>query len=281
MLFDALAELLGVERFLADQHRGAVADVGRLRILLADDSHVNQQVGQRLLERLGCRADIVSDGDEAVRACAAVAYDVVLMDVQMPTLDGVGATTVIRRELPAERQPWIVALTAAVGAEDRRRCLAAGMNDFLPKPVRLDTLAETLARAPSSHGLEVAGPGAEPDVDRAAAGVLDREALDELAAVGGDGFLAELVSTYRRDAGQLLATIRSAAAGGARDDVRAAAHALRGAAAMLGAVALPRLCAELERSAADATDGELDAAVTGTAAAHERFVAELERLGVG
>ncbi|MES2918202.1 MAG: ATP-binding protein [Pseudomonadota bacterium] len=117
-----------------------------LRILLAEDNPVNQRVAQSMLERLGQRADIVANGREAVLAVQQIGYDVVLMDVLMPEMDGLEATREIRRLLPASEQPYIVAMTANAMTGDRERCLRVGMDAFVAKPVRLQRLAEILSR---------------------------------------------------------------------------------------------------------------------------------------
>ena len=118
-----------------------------LRILLAEDNVVNQRVALLLLDRLGYRADLAANGLEALEALGRSPYDVVLMDVQMPELDGLEATRRLRAELPARRQPWVVAMTASARAEDREACAAAGMDDYLAKPVRREELAAALAGA--------------------------------------------------------------------------------------------------------------------------------------
>jgi len=121
-----------------------------LRVLLAEDNIVNQKVARLMLGKLGHRVDVVANGLEAVDAVRLGAYDVVLMDVQMPELDGVEATRLIRGELPADRQPPIVAMTANVQLEDRAACTAAGMDGYLSKPVRLTDLAAVLNTVASS-----------------------------------------------------------------------------------------------------------------------------------
>jgi CheY-like chemotaxis protein len=135
------------------------ADLPPLRVLLAEDNPVNQRVGTLLLERLGQRPVVVGDGAEAVAEVARTRYDVVLMDVQMPVLDGLAATRRIRAELPADRQPHIVAMTANAMVEDREACLAAGMDDHVAKPVRLEELEAALLRVPGVAARETA-PGA-------------------------------------------------------------------------------------------------------------------------
>jgi signal transduction histidine kinase/DNA-binding response OmpR family regulator len=122
-----------------------------LRILLAEDNPVNQKLALRLLGQLAYEADVANDGRQALDAIAAGAFDVVLMDVQMPELDGLGATREIRSRWP-ERPLWIVAMTANAMAGDREACFAAGMNDYLAKPIRPAELAAALERAPGISG---------------------------------------------------------------------------------------------------------------------------------
>jgi PAS domain S-box-containing protein len=118
-----------------------------LRVLVAEDNPVNQRVATLLLHRLGYRATTVGNGLEALTALELADYDAILMDVEMPEIDGCEATRQIRAQRQASDRPWIIALTAGAMPEDRERALAAGMNDFLTKPVRTDALAVALARA--------------------------------------------------------------------------------------------------------------------------------------
>ncbi len=120
----------------------------RLRVLLAEDNPVNQKVAQLMLTKLGHRVDTVSNGLEAVQAVRRLAYDVVLMDVQMPVMDGLAATRMIRTELPADRQPPVVALTANVLTENQASAAAAGMDGYLTKPVRAEQLRAVLDHVP-------------------------------------------------------------------------------------------------------------------------------------
>jgi len=117
-----------------------------LRILLAEDNLVNQKVAQQILGRLGYIADLAANGKEAVAALQRQPYDLVLMDVQMPEMDGIEATRIIRSTLPAAHQPAIIAMTAAAMLEDRQLCLEAGMDGYIAKPVRFDELTAALRR---------------------------------------------------------------------------------------------------------------------------------------
>ena len=123
---------------------GELAKRYPLKILVAEDNVVNQKVAVSILSKLGYRVDVVADGYEAFDAVKKIPYDLILMDVQMPGMDGEQATVRIRKELPEDKQPWIVAMTANVMKGDRERYLADGMNDYIPKPIRSEYLGEVL-----------------------------------------------------------------------------------------------------------------------------------------
>jgi CheY-like chemotaxis protein len=148
-LLDSIMTALGAS--VAHRARaGQEVDPGGLRplrILLAEDNAVNQKLALRLLAQLSYQADVVEDGLQAIGALEDDTYDVVLMDVQMPELDGISATRRIRSQWP-ERPLWIVAMTANAMAGDREACLAAGMNDYISKPIRPAELAAALQAAP-------------------------------------------------------------------------------------------------------------------------------------
>ena len=129
---------------------GSVADTSQLQVLLAEDNPVSQKVAQLMLGRLGHLVDTVSNGEEAVTAVHAKHYDVVLMDMDMPVLDGLGATRRIRTELSAQAQPYILAVTASASVQAQWSCIAAGMNGHLPKPVRESELRTSVDRARTS-----------------------------------------------------------------------------------------------------------------------------------
>jgi CheY-like chemotaxis protein len=118
-----------------------------LHILLAEDNAVNQKLALRLLSQMGYRADVAGNGLEAIQALERQDYDVVLMDVQMPEMDGLEATRQIRKRLPAERQPRIIAMTANAMQGDREACLEAGMDDYISKPIRVEELVGVLEQS--------------------------------------------------------------------------------------------------------------------------------------
>ena len=132
-----------------DKPRSAVGEydtVDGLRVLLVEDNPINQRVGLLMLGRVGCRSDVAGNGVEALAALDHSTYDIILMDVQMPEMDGLEASRQIRRTFAADRQPTIVAMTANAMPDDRRECQQAGMDDYLPKPFRLEQLAAVLSK---------------------------------------------------------------------------------------------------------------------------------------
>ncbi len=146
---EALAAASGMVAPTVDPVAKAAVGAG-MRVLVAEDNKVNQVVVKQMLEKLGCRVDAVANGLEAVEAVRLVPYHMVFMDVQMPEMDGLAATGAIRAlHMPDRRNVWIIALTANAFSEDQRRCLAAGMNDFLAKPIRPDDLKACVERVPA------------------------------------------------------------------------------------------------------------------------------------
>ena len=155
-LYNALVGIFAEEARPIQQQEGAARsqfdpEMGQrlpLRILLAEDNAVNQKLALRLLQRMGYRADVAANGLEVLEALRRQTYDVVLMDVQMPEMDGLGATRAICQEWPREQRPRIIAMTANAMKEDREACLAAGMDDYLSKPVRVKELVSALKCQP-------------------------------------------------------------------------------------------------------------------------------------
>jgi PAS domain S-box-containing protein len=229
-----------------------------LRILLAEDNAVNQKVALRLLDQLGYRADVAGNGLEALDALERRSYDVVLMDVQMPELDGLDASRQICERWSAGERPRIIAMTANALPEDREACYAAGMDDYVAKPIRPEELAEALGRA-----RRISGTG-DANGDRMA---LDASAVQSLRELGGDGFLVEVVDTFLSDAPALLATLRAAQEGGEAEVLRRTAHTLKSNGQTFGAMDFSELCRDLELRA---KNGEVD----GTAELVERIERE-------
>jgi CheY-like chemotaxis protein len=157
-LFDTLVSLLdeGAPVVSSEPARPSYdAELGRrhpLRILLAEDNVVNQKLALRILQQMGYRADLAANGVEVLESVARQRYDVVLMDVQMPEMDGLEASRRIVASAAPEGRPRIIAMTANAMQGDREMCLAAGMDDYLTKPIRVDQLVDALIRAPAREG---------------------------------------------------------------------------------------------------------------------------------
>jgi PAS domain S-box-containing protein len=215
-------------------------------VLLVEDNPTNQAVATALLERLGCRVSLAEDGGEAVAACAAREFSVVLMDVQMPLMDGVEATRRIRAAEAAagRRRVPIVAMTANAMAGMREEYLAVGMDDHVPKPFRADRLAQALERWAGRAGEAAAPPPAAPE----GPALLDDEVLRELeGALPRDRF-ADLVRSFVRSGRERLDAIAAAAAAGDLDMLRREAHDTVSTAGNCGLAALSAAGRRLEEA---------------------------------
>jgi len=212
-----------------------------LRILLAEDNVVNQKVATKTLAKLGYRADVAANGLEVLAALARQPYDAVLMDVQMPELDGLGASRRIRHEVPPARQPRIIAMTANAMQSDRELCLAAGMDDYISKPVRIEELVAALER----------GPGHErtPATAARTTGAVDLAVLEGIQASLGDGsptIVVEIIDLFLNDLPIQIETLRQSIAQGDTPVIQRVAHTIKASAATIGAHALATQCEELE-----------------------------------
>jgi CheY-like chemotaxis protein len=210
------------------------------RILLAEDNEINQIVAAEVLMKAGYQVDIVGDGRKAVQALAAGTYDLVLMDCQMPEMDGFAATAEVRRlARPGDRRMPIVALTANAVQGDRERCLAAGMDAYLTKPLDPRTMVETLEGFLATATVE--GAGGAPD-DGAA---IDVEAVVERCARNVET-VKRVLGSFARQAPEQVRTMTERLAAGDAVSVAAVAHSLKGSAAYLSAKRLEGLARTVE-----------------------------------
>jgi two-component system, sensor histidine kinase and response regulator len=244
--------------------------VSAVSILLVEDDLLIQKVGKAMLAHFGCRVDIAGNGREAVDAFSRQRYDMVFMDCQMPAMDGYEATGAIR-EMEA-RKPRsgdtlaripIVALTGHATEEDRKRCLQAGMDDYLGKPFGVTGVQALLdrwlparpARNPEGRGAQ-GSPGAEAPAATAGSPVpqeepsaIDPKALAAIAALqppGGEDILKKVIALYLDSSLTLMKGIREAAEGKNADVLYRAAHTLKSSSAYLGAMTLSAMSKELE-----------------------------------
>jgi CheY-like chemotaxis protein/HPt (histidine-containing phosphotransfer) domain-containing protein len=218
-----------------------------LRVLLAEDNTVNQRLAMALLARRGAVVTVAVNGREAVELWSPGMFDLILMDIQMPEIDGLDATRMIRaREQGGKRVP-IVALTARAMSGDRDACLAAGMDAYVTKPLRSAELWEAIERL-------TAEPVVEPTVAESAAMSEGVTAIFDLARLhdnvdGDDALAGELVWLFRQDAPVYLARIRGALSGNDSGELHEAAHALKGAARAIAAEAVANAARKLEEAA--------------------------------
>jgi CheY-like chemotaxis protein/HPt (histidine-containing phosphotransfer) domain-containing protein len=217
------------------------------RVLVAEDNPVNQLVALGVLRDLGYEVELVSNGREALDTLGAETFDAVLMDCHMPEMDGFDATMELRRLEGGGRRTPVIAMTAGVLDEDRERCLEAGMDDFVGKPVDVEHLRHTLGRW-VGHADAAIAPCPSPDDGRP--DVVSRSRLDALRQVGpsdGWGLLPAVVEAFMQGSREQVAQLRSAAGAGRPEACREIAHSLRGAAANLGAESVVDACTAIER----------------------------------
>ena len=232
------------------------------RLLLAEDNVINQKVAVAMLSNAGYRVDTVLNGAAAVRAVAAQPYDAILMDCQMPELNGYEATAAIRVQEGAGRHTPIIALTAGARREDRERCLAEGMDGYLAKPINKDALLDLVARSVNDG---VTLTAALPRIGRTTTAELsiDHGDLDELrllAAAAEHDFVTELIDQFFSDTDLQLVALRAASARGDAVAVGRIAHSIMGSGGQLGGRRLAMSCGRLETKAiaGDLSDGQDD-----------------------
>jgi signal transduction histidine kinase/DNA-binding response OmpR family regulator len=264
-------------------------------VLLVEDNPINQSVAQAMLRKLGLQMTLANHGQEALDLVRARDFDLVLMDCQMPVMDGFAATAAIRR-LPGERGKRlpIVALTANTMQGDEARCLQAGMDDFLAKPYSLTQLQATLSRWLWAHAAGPAQAAHAPGVRRAGTVALPAEAAPETAALtinlaaldtlreldptGSTDLVKELLRMFLDTAPQAVARLRSAIAAGNSKAVGQAAHALKSSAANVGADRLSVGYRELEKLGREDRIEEARALAHHVDAEHERAVSRLREI---
>jgi PAS domain S-box-containing protein len=223
-----------------------------LRIILAEDNAVNQKVALKMLERLGYRADVAANGLEVLDALRRQRYDVVLLDVQMPEMDGFEAARRIKETWSGRGAPRVIGMTALAMKGDRERCLDAGMDDYISKPIRPEDLQRALERSAPLAPAAAAGP---PD---AAVPVVDVEALArlrELQEPGEPDFVTELIDHLLEEMPERLERLGELVAAGDAHGAERLAHSMKGSCANLGAMATSRLCQAIELKA---RQGSLD-----------------------
>jgi two-component system, sensor histidine kinase and response regulator len=264
-LFDALATVLGDSRGMEEtpeEERIITRDslrVSRHRlrplVLVAEDNLVNQKVAARMLERIGYRAEVAANGLQALEALRGKTYAAVLMDVQMPEMDGYEATAEIRRlESGGERRTPIIAMTANAMQGDRESALASGMDDYLSKPVKTEELSETLAKWATTRGSFPVeekpedDPHVEPEEE-----ILNGAVIASLMELQGDDdpeLLSELVETFEEDTHERIKALRLYVEANAAEEIERTAHALKGSSGNMGVVGMSKVSSDLQSAGA-------------------------------
>ena len=223
----------------------------RLKVLVAEDNKFNQQVIQRMLERRGHTVRVVPNGSETLAALEQSAFDLLLLDVNMPEMDGFEVIRTIRkREKTSGNHLRVIALTALSGKRDRERCIEAGMDDFLAKPVRAAEVSSALDRVITTH------PAVAPDAHAANSALIDSAVV--LSGCDGDAaLLADMIQLFEDDAPELLARVEAAVRSSDAEQLRIAAHSLRGLVSSFSTSAA-KAAEVLEQMGIDGRAGEAD-----------------------
>jgi signal transduction histidine kinase/CheY-like chemotaxis protein len=275
-LYDAIVGIVSPETLAATVPSGGADDgaadrhtLRHMRILIAEDNTVNQKVAAKMVQKLGCSADVVSNGREALKALRKIPYDLVLMDCQMPEMDGFEATAEIRAREGQERHTVVIALTANAMKGDKERCLLAGMDDYLPKPLREEALKESLIRwSPGKQTVrQLSG---QDDVACNATGtdpLLDVDQVGKLRDLFGDDGpdeLKRLVDAYLVETRSLIESLADQSRNGGAEATGKILHKLKGSSLTIGAVAMGKIS---ERCHEEFTSGRLSG--------HPGFVEEI------
>jgi len=251
--------------FITSHHLQDLRRQKSARILVADDHHVNQQLAVMLVERLGHRADVVANGQEAIEALSRMSYDVILMDCHMPEIDGYAATRAIRGAEGQTRHTTIIAMTANAMSGDREKCLNAGMDDYLSKPLRPEELARVLAhwlqeevqpQEPENPTLPPPPPPA-PDVLAESTQPLqpiNLSTLQQWEEMAGKEFVVRMAEKFVEDATDCVTAIEQAIDNQEVMRLAETAHGLKGICRNMGADILAQVAYELEQ----ASEGKLD-----------------------
>jgi CheY-like chemotaxis protein/HPt (histidine-containing phosphotransfer) domain-containing protein len=255
-----------------------------LKILLVEDILVNQKIALQMLQRLGYRADVANDGREALEALQRQMYDVVLMDIQMPEMDGWETTLRIRGDLSPEAQPWIIAMTAHARPEDRQKSLSLGMNSYVSKPISLEALEAALKQ----YGNQQQHQTQEATVEIVSTStnlqtVIDESVIEDLRSMAGsegDRLITELIQVYLEDTPATIQELKNALAAENLTKIRKTAHALRSPSVSIGAVNLGKICEMLEYIAQDQSLEEITDLVNQLEIEYQNVIKTLKKLNV-
>jgi PAS domain S-box-containing protein len=245
----------------------------QIRLLLVEDNHINQQVISLMIQKHGLRVDVVANGLEALDTLERFNYDLILMDVEMPEMDGLTATRMIRKKYNSLTVPYIIAITAYAMKGDRERCLEAGMNDYIAKPIQEFELIKALEKALQSlqtndSSIDIS----EVQLDNNAtitknqykqeeeSDVIDYHIIEQIRELAGEDaskFLETLLIEYEKNAQQALCELENAIVNQAQNTIEEQSHRLASSSLTIGAVKLSQSCRDLEYSVASLSESEI------------------------
>ena len=275
--------------FITSHHLQELRRQKAARILVADDHHVNQQLAVMLVERLGYRADVVANGQEVIEALSRMSYDAILMDCHMPQIDGYEATRTIRDSEGHTRHTPIIAMTANAMTGDREKCLNAGMDDYLSKPLRPEELERVLAhwlqqetqhQAAEKHSL-THHPQPAPDIlvgNPQPLQAINLNTLQQWEEMAGKEFVVKMAEKFVEDATDCVTAIERAIDNHAAMSLTETAHGLKGICRNMGADVLAQMAYELEQASAGKLDPDIPAFLSKISQEFQRVQAALKEV---
>jgi signal transduction histidine kinase/AmiR/NasT family two-component response regulator len=246
----AIQELKAEQVEEADPHK-VLAERIPAKILLVEDNDINRLLASKLFARLGYEIETATDGVEAIEAINKSFYDIVFMDVQMPTMDGLTATRTIRTSYTIKEQPIIVAMTAFASPEDRQECLDAGMNDYTPKPITMEDLERMIKKWVTKNTVDMKDKTEEEAIKmEGMSDLLDPVTINRLVDIGkatDPGFTLQVLEMFSRQAPGCIEEMRTAIDSGDYTTMWKSAHKLKGTCLNIGAKKVAEICKEIER----------------------------------
>lgn len=231
-----------------------------MKVLVVDDNVINQKVASKMLQRMNIAADVAGDGNAAVEASRQVHYDLILMDVQMPVMDGLEATKMIRAEEHGNLHTPIIALTANALQGDRERCLQSGMDDYLSKPIKQQDIDYMVKKwiSPLSESLsETNSVSRSEEVS-----IIDPKRIEQIKEIGDDGLFRELLALYLEDLAQYSNDISLAHSQNNFQQIYECSHKLKGSSANLGVESIRAACIIMEQAANDADEEKITSQIS-------------------
>lgn len=254
------------------EKKAILAESLPLKILLVEDTPVNQKVASLMLKKLGYTIEIANNGIEALACISSNTYDIILMDVQMPELDGIETTISIRKQGTNIRQPWIIAMTASALAEDRDTCLKAGMNDYISKPVRSEIIVEAFQRYQNEYLLQIS-VSSQNTTKR------EFKAINNLIKMIGDddhNFIIELTESYLQDTPNKIKELQLAIIEQNSEKIDFLAHTIKSSTLLFGENNLTIFCQSLEQQARNNELINFDLILTTLQQEYEQFMISLK-----